>query len=525
MRSSRNRTLTTFAVLVFSIPILYGGCNDPCGNGKLEPDKGEQCDDGNKTPGDGCSATCQIETTATNCVAATLSEWTAAAADPEAVFLLGIASNLHYGTTGTDVYNTKKCSEGGPITQWFAQLKSQSGNQPDGIFLIETDAPPGQKATFIHPADKRALTTVYTEFQGLTAATDYTVNPPAVTITGRDGLTYPLPGSAAPLQDSAPAQPAEPAGNEGGGIGYPSAAFAATGPDVCTELARQQLNALAKNLLADKSDLVASGTQAINCLGSPTGCSDGNADFFRDARIPMTIYDKPPADYTGAACTDLMCNRGKCSGPAIPTVCVTNNPPVSDCNTACNEQCDTTTGICAGAKVLAVSVERLMTDDEVWRCGGAQNLAGYDCPARGDPFYDNVVTQQSTYTPNMTVSWCGRLSQTGLTRVTEECGTSPPGWTCTQGSSFFFDKTMPNPVVLPHPEWCCSLGSPLPATFGRLMSITTGSAGAGDKLTFNTTCQPQVSACKLCDCTPPDDVGDIIDNPVCGWNGFQCPAN
>src|SRR5204863_774110 len=30
-----------------------------CGNGMIDP--GEQCDDGNKAPGDGCSHLCQIE--------------------------------------------------------------------------------------------------------------------------------------------------------------------------------------------------------------------------------------------------------------------------------------------------------------------------------------------------------------------------------------------------------------------------------------------------------------------------------
>jgi large repetitive protein len=36
-----------------------GGASTTCGNGTLDP--GEQCDDGNQTPGDGCSATCQNE--------------------------------------------------------------------------------------------------------------------------------------------------------------------------------------------------------------------------------------------------------------------------------------------------------------------------------------------------------------------------------------------------------------------------------------------------------------------------------
>jgi cysteine-rich repeat protein len=33
-----------------------------CGDGTLDP--GEQCDDGNKTDGDGCSAGCQLESAA-----------------------------------------------------------------------------------------------------------------------------------------------------------------------------------------------------------------------------------------------------------------------------------------------------------------------------------------------------------------------------------------------------------------------------------------------------------------------------
>jgi fibro-slime domain-containing protein len=40
-----------------------GSCTDAvgCGNGKIDPGLGEQCDDGNTTPGDGCSADCQLE--------------------------------------------------------------------------------------------------------------------------------------------------------------------------------------------------------------------------------------------------------------------------------------------------------------------------------------------------------------------------------------------------------------------------------------------------------------------------------
>jgi fibro-slime domain-containing protein len=40
---------------------MDGGCSVGCGNGVIESWLGEQCDDGNTTPGDGCSATCQLE--------------------------------------------------------------------------------------------------------------------------------------------------------------------------------------------------------------------------------------------------------------------------------------------------------------------------------------------------------------------------------------------------------------------------------------------------------------------------------
>ena len=42
----------------FDIPMIEVGNPSKCGNGVM--DQGEACDDGNKTPGDGCSAICQI---------------------------------------------------------------------------------------------------------------------------------------------------------------------------------------------------------------------------------------------------------------------------------------------------------------------------------------------------------------------------------------------------------------------------------------------------------------------------------
>jgi len=41
------------------VPDFVCACANPCGNGSLDP--GEQCDDGNKVGGDGCTPLCQIQ--------------------------------------------------------------------------------------------------------------------------------------------------------------------------------------------------------------------------------------------------------------------------------------------------------------------------------------------------------------------------------------------------------------------------------------------------------------------------------
>jgi len=50
------------AVEIFDISYDY--CHHTCGNGVLDVAEGEECDDGNLEPGDGCDATCHNETNA-----------------------------------------------------------------------------------------------------------------------------------------------------------------------------------------------------------------------------------------------------------------------------------------------------------------------------------------------------------------------------------------------------------------------------------------------------------------------------
>ena len=55
--------------ILFAIASLFvmTGCGDDgpkCGDGRIDLSEGEKCDDGNTNDGDGCSATCTIETPA-----------------------------------------------------------------------------------------------------------------------------------------------------------------------------------------------------------------------------------------------------------------------------------------------------------------------------------------------------------------------------------------------------------------------------------------------------------------------------
>src|SRR6266705_3083910 len=59
-RSSMQSAPQPSAAAVF--PSTVSGCTSTCGDGILIPgDTNEECDDGNKKDGDGCSSTCKVE--------------------------------------------------------------------------------------------------------------------------------------------------------------------------------------------------------------------------------------------------------------------------------------------------------------------------------------------------------------------------------------------------------------------------------------------------------------------------------
>jgi cysteine-rich repeat protein len=518
----RSRTLTTFTVLVFSIPILYGGCN-PCGNGKL--DKGEQCDDGNNTPMDGCDGQCKLET-ASSCASRTGSQFlTAAGADAEAKQMLSLASVLKWDSTGSGIYDARECNEGGPTTWWFARFKVQKTNHnPDAIMWWRKDSPVGERVAFTHTDGG---SNVWIEFRDYVIHKDHSGTPAIITITARDGTlirsgtdtavstTTTLPGAAA-----APADMTLPERATGGQVGYPSPAFLdffvsdaeaqTTGPDDCWLDYMTFLQKLAEYWDNHWGHINDASDHVEDCISHPASCDPTKpmqdiVFFARD--------DDPPKAWAGGPCTDKNCMRGTCidndpSPQITDPLCSVPAGAVSDCNIGCNETCDTTTGKCYGAKITSVvptpdlvvsAMIQNTNDNSLW------------CPSASDPVFDNYLSPHDEYTPQLTIGWCGRIKMGDFPYISISWDPCPPGWICTDGSQGY-PEAMPNPAVFKDGGECCSLDVPQGLTFAA--QITTAGR-TSPKFDFAATCEPQAFDQGICTNDPPG--GPIV-------NAYNCPG-
>lgn len=135
----RRGTIVVLATAI-CIPFVTGfGCN-PCGNGRI--DSGEQCDDGNSTGGDGCSAMCQNES-GQHCVDSTPAAFLQAsrAANPGFdAFVAGVAGTVHFGTAPT---YAAVCDEGRGPTTWLAVYPKTTGGNDDAVVVTRTDQQDG----------------------------------------------------------------------------------------------------------------------------------------------------------------------------------------------------------------------------------------------------------------------------------------------------------------------------------------------------------------------------------------------
>jgi cysteine-rich repeat protein len=117
-----------------------------CGNGKLDP--GEQCDDGNVKPLDGCSASCEVEQP-TSCKNSTESAVRAVlGTDPEFTGMLTRAEHLGYMVTRFK--RPLQCSEGNAPTAYLAMLRPKERHGKHALILYRTDMPQWTRAVVFY---------------------------------------------------------------------------------------------------------------------------------------------------------------------------------------------------------------------------------------------------------------------------------------------------------------------------------------------------------------------------------------
>jgi len=460
MQSSRKRTLATYAVLVFSIPILYGGCN-PCGNGKLDP--GEQCDDGNNTPLDGCSPTCKNETP-TACTSITGSALLAAAgsADREFGSYLTLASSQNLNTT--NIVSALACNEGNGATAYMGIVKNNNGHKPDGFILTRVDQGIDAKTVLVYGNPNQAE---YARTGPGLFKIDRSVTPNTVTMLDPDTgaiipFTAAMPAAAAlPEAESAPpaaggeATTAEPLTPPDGVlmVQQPSIQALSVGADLTTPTApcsfttpaarecwqhhfsrpENQLGII--SFVAGAVDAIIAGT--LSTLG---GVSLG-------ATAVGTFWGL--GDCTGKLhpCVDEFCHLGACD--LITGKCGPVSAPPTPTAYICDDSCQTCKvdangeGYCDGIRIDDVSLS-----------------TGADVPDSGNcsAHRDNPA--------NVIIRFCGRT--TGTSIVTEEDfwanGPCPEGWGCFNKTSQFRPSPLKSPHVMEKWVGCCSNLSANPRT-------------------------------------------------------------
>ncbi len=258
-----------------------------CGNGITE--FGEQCDDGNGWPLDGCSRTCQAETATSSCVAATIGEMQAATvASTEFQSLLGIAAGLHYST---DLVNPQKCSEGGLTTGWTAQLNSNTNQQVTGLLVFRPDFPEMPRVLFWH-GDSQGQHS-YVETLEYTIHYDHTTSPATDTLVDR------TTGSVVGTINGSSASGAST-----------SAAFT----DPCPGIQQQYVDCI--------YDYFKTNKDALDDLDSQGKSFPFTNIFqvFRDFKQLHNPSTCTPAE--GAACNTETCEPGTCQFDASTRLCV-----------------------------------------------------------------------------------------------------------------------------------------------------------------------------------------------------------
>lgn len=295
LRRTTARTVVLGVLLAMLTTGFHGnGCGNPCGNGVLQPDKGEECDDGNHLAGDGCSANCklQVQPLQTTCVAST-----------EASYLAAFGSNgefqgardymVHQFGYASQLVDVLACNEGYATTSYIGFLRRPDGTLTDAMIVSRSDMNHGLN-TYVYRSESSSVHWVYTS--------------PFVIRTTLDGSNQVSEMKYFDFD-----------GNEI--LADAGSSAMSTPKPKCSELDHAYRLCLKDNIGTDLEDFVLGLGSAVNCVfgaapSKASNCPSATLHLFRafDAECPNLAPDGK-ACQTEDNCYDGTCTRDPWYGP------------------------------------------------------------------------------------------------------------------------------------------------------------------------------------------------------------------
>jgi cysteine-rich repeat protein len=340
-------------------------CGPSCGNAIVE--SGEQCDDGNAVPGDGCSATCQAELQEGSWSGAVLSDSEYEAlivGDSASQALLQVAADLGYDSTPR--FATRWESTGG-LLHYFAHLRN--------------------------PADVRDVATI---------DTDPSRAPSLRSLLYRTG------------SDGAPQVVVQTGGTVSGGAsgaplltGVPHAAGSCGNQECVTQ--RSQFEGCVKQAMENNVECPACYACILACKFDPFcqfGCLLGPCRACLNSGDMCTLNKSCPA---------CNCETGTCRFPGAASICdSTGHSRCGECET-----CRSSENVCANLLTLQSARSAVVT----W------STIGPVCGAFGCNVGAATTVQYATCA-GTAAGGCSRNCLTGLFSTAYEFGTCEPEECC-----------------------------------------------------------------------------------------------
>jgi cysteine-rich repeat protein len=438
-----------------------------CGNGVLDADGCEQCDDGANVPLDGCSADCKTEqpTAVVSSSDATYRSAFATSSDFETV--LDVAAAQGFDPT---LLAAIASSEGNGPTAYAAKLAAQ-GNRA-GLILSRRDLPSGSGSMFVYQVGNRELW----------------IELPVGTLR----LTYPQPnlGGTPVLDVLAP----------DGSVVTPSAQSLAAGASVCEQARVDQLQCIADEMTSfDKvtecAEAAATVLQCLATIASPISPASALTCAGAFLALLRCIHTSCPS-IDGLPCATEQCTRGHCLPSDNRTRgirCAENSPPQPLCDKEAHETCNPATGTCEEFRVTGIDPEPVVTQANYDGTITPDEMADISIAYSGSPRFPVSATIAAWQMPAL--NCCPGSGPPCNDCICNACGGS---WYGCGGDAPKLFSTPMNPLAWSAvPELVCNAVS-VGAMFLEQITLKDANGVETDPHCFVWDCQPSLCGPMMC---------------------------